>query len=286
LALALGVGACLVLAVWDRDACAAGAQRPTPAASRGPIATALPTIADRSLPDDRYVSLGLPSYDREWTGQDMTVAAALLQQLAAQHPEQLPRFRSRRSGKVFARIVAPENLRFLRDRSLPLGTRMPQELETLESSNAITKLYLAAFSASAVAGDDLIELLGIELRESQVLVELIDELVPTLSRQDPKYQVRMAGLDQTRRGLAQVVAGAITSLTEEQSYTLGARGRLLDYCLETFPRIVPELSAASQTEVLRRLDGLAAEPRLRELRPQLVTLRDAVHAATKPGGRR
>jgi hypothetical protein len=251
----------------------------------GAVAASSHAVDDKSLSKDRYVALGLPSCDRDWTGEDMAVAASRLQQLAAGHPEQLPHFRSHESGEMFARMVARENLASLRTRSLPLSVRLPQALQYLESSNTILKLYLAAFLAKQAGGDDLIELMGACLRVTQVNVELLDEFLPTLSPQDPKYQVRMAGLEQVRRGLASVVGGAITSLTEEQAYDLAARRRLLGYCRETLPAIVPKLSAASQAEALGRLDALAAEARMRELQPQLASLRDAVRAATQARGR-
>src|SRR5262249_20633242 len=120
---------------------------------------------------------------------------------------------------------------------------------------------------------------------TQVTVELVDEFVATLSPQDPKYQVRMAGLEKVRRGLAELVGGAITSLTEEQNYSVAARLRLLGYCRETFPSIVPRLSAASQIEVLGRLNALAAEARMRGLQPQLTLLRDEVRTATQAKAR-
>jgi hypothetical protein len=127
-------------------------------------------------------------------------------------------------------------------------------------------------------------MIGAVLRNCVVVVDVVDELVAKLPKDDPDYQERMAGLDQMRGGLAEVLDGAISGLTEEQ-YSIGARLKLLGYCRETFPSIAPRLTAPSQAEVRQRLDALAAGPQPRELQPQLVLLRDAVHAATQTDSR-
>jgi hypothetical protein len=154
----------------------------------------------------------------------------------------------------------------------------------MESTNAITKLYLSAFLAKKVAGDDILELLGAVLRVSQVMLELTDEFVPTLSKDDPTYEVRMEGLDKMRRGLAMIVVGALVSLTEEQNYSIDSRLRFVKYCRETLSSMVPKLSAPSQAEVVQRLNDLADDPKLRGLQPELTALRDEVAAATKAAG--
>lgn len=236
-------------------------------------------VADNSLPDDRYVALGLPAYDHAWMSRDLAVAAERLEALAVQHPEQLPRFASGRSGKTFARIAAPADRRFFETRSLALGVRMSEAMAFLSASNSIVKVYIGGYTAGQIAGADLIELMGSQLRSSLVVLELLDELVPTISKDDPKYQTRMAGVDKVRGGLAQVVSGAITSFSETQVYSVDDRRKLAEYCRETFPALVPRLTPASRAEVHQRLDQLVSDARSRELRPQLVALRDAVTAA-------
>ncbi len=236
---------------------------------------------DQSLAANEYISLGIPSYDREWTGQDLAVAAAKLEVLAAQSPEKLPRYHSNRSGVVFARIISRDNFKLSQSHSLPFATRFTDSLSSLQSISAITKTYLSAQGAGKVGSDELIELLGASLSSAQVEVGLVDELLPTLSKDDPKYSVRMAGLQQMKNGLAQMVAGTNTTLTETRVYNVAARKRLVGYCRDTFPSIVPKLSAPSQQEVLQRLDQLVADNSLSDLQPGLTSLRDEVRAATK-----
>jgi hypothetical protein len=239
-------------------------------------ATATKNPPDESLPADQYIPLGLPAYDRPWTGQDMTVAAGKLQTLAATAPQQLPRRKSAKSGAMFDRITGRDNLAFFRSQSLPLSARLPQAMEYLQSLNAILKTYLAAMQAGKVSGGELVDLLAAELSVVQVALELVDEFVPTLSKDDPKYPVRMAGLERMRQGLATMVSGTLTALTESRVYDVDSRSRLLARSIETFPGIVPKLTAPSRAEVRRRLDELVDDPSVRELRAQVIELRDAV----------
>jgi hypothetical protein len=134
-----------------------------------------------------------------------------------------------------------------------------------------------------VSGDDVTDLVAAELSAVQVELELVDEFLPTIRKDDPKYDVRMHGLDTMRQGLATMVSGVLTSLTESQVYGVETRSRLLGRCLDTFPHIIPRLTRPSQAEVKRRLAELADDPKMAELRPQLVSLRDAVDRAVRDG---
>jgi hypothetical protein len=226
----------------------------------------------------------MPSHDRVWVGKDMAVAASKLLALAGRAPDQLPRYGSERSGAMFARIVARDNLNFFRSRSEPLESRMAQALDYVDSLNAIAKIYLSARLANNVKGDELIELIGAELSAFQVELELVSEFVPTLSKDDPKYPVRMEGLNEVRQALAGNLLSQLTTLTEVQNYDVGLRARLLGYCRETFPYLVPGLTATYQERVLRRLNELSNDASFRDLHSQIILLRDEVNAAIRPEG--
>lgn len=69
-----------------------------------------PPSKDQSLTEEEYAALGMPTHDRLWSDAEMAKAASVLQTLGQNAPEHLPRFNSKRSGKVFARLAARENL--------------------------------------------------------------------------------------------------------------------------------------------------------------------------------
>lgn len=287
-ALVLGV---LLLCGCDRESSSpAAALSATAATATALSATVTPppphvSAPDRSLSADEYISLGMPSYDRKWTGQDIAVAASKLQALPA---SQLPRSGSKRSGPMFARIVARDNLDIFRLSSLPVATRISASVNAVESLNAVLKVYLSALVANPAGetGAELVELMGAELRAVEVALDLIDEYVPTLSKKDPQYSARLAGLEQIRQGLAMLLSGVLTLLGGGAIDDLHTRANLLGYCREALPGIVPRLSAPSQQEVLRRLNDLAEEQGDGELRPQLVALRDEVRTSIQGSARK
>ena len=238
-------------------------------------------VADKSLTSDQYIALGIPATDRTWMGEDMKAAADTLVSLAAQHPEQLPRFESPRSGAVFSRIISAENLGFFREQKLPLESRFPGGVAYLQSHSSILGTYLKAFLKHQCSENEMMELMGSNLRACHMMLDLVDEFWPTLSRDDPSYPVRVRGLEQMRSGLANVVVGSMTALTEEQTYSLAVRLKLLKYCREEFPTIVPKLGHSSQAEVQQKLIKLAGDPKLKPLREQFRLLRDETIAALK-----
>jgi hypothetical protein len=235
--------------------------------------------SDESLTAEEYLRLGLPAQDRDWSGDDMVKAEKILASLAQKGYGQLPRYKSERSGEVFARLTSPQNLDLFKDRTLPFEARFPQALSYYQASNQVLKLYLAGFLKKGVRDSELVELLGAQCRSTVVILELVDELLPTIKKDDPKYQVRMQGLDQMRRGLASFVAGGLRTLTERESYRVGELVRLLGYMQETFPLIVPQLPPGARTETLSRLEKMQDDPALKDLQPGLGELRSKVKAA-------
>jgi len=184
---------------------------------------------------------------------------------------------------VFARLTAAQNLEFYRNRSLPLEARFPQAITYFESTNQVLKLYLAAYFKKATGGAELVELLGAELRGAVVMLDLVDEFLPTVRKDDPSYEVRMAGLEKVKQGLATMVAGGLQTLTERDSYRTAERVRLIDYMNETLPAILPRLPAGARVETLVRLESMAKDDGLKDLQPALGELSAAARSWVDAG---
>jgi hypothetical protein len=177
-------------------------------------------------------------------------------------------------------MVAFENLAPFRSRATPLDARLGGSLQYLQSTGTLLQLYLAAFQKGNNASDaDMIELSGSTLRVAQLLMELVDELLPTLKPDDPNHATQMAGLDKMRDGLAQMVNGSLLTLSDDVNLTTASRQKLLAYCRETFPSIIDKLTPQSRAQVLRRLDQLVTDPATRDLQPEITKLRDESRAA-------
>lgn len=236
---------------------------------------------DQSLSHERLIELGMPAHDRNWSGADMATAANIIAKIVQKDATQLPRYQSQNSGQTFERITADDNLDLYRNRSLPLEQRLNDALNYTQATNQIYKLYLAAYNQRAVGDSDLIELAGSQLRETAILIELINEFRPTLDKNDPTYSVRMDGLKIMRKGMASIVTSNLQTLTESQFYRTSELKRLIGYMQSTFPDILPELPPGSQTEFLIRLRSYSNDPKMQHLKPELNQLVATVEKSMK-----
>jgi hypothetical protein len=209
----------------------------------------------------------------------MARAANVLRVIAQEDAGHLPRYRSRRSGEAFKRLTVDDNLDLYRDRSLPIEQRLPDALAYMQSNNEILKLYLTAFNQNAIGADELVELAGAQLRMSVVMIELVNEFLPTLDMDDPSYPVRMEGLKRMKNGLATVVAGNLQTMTESHAYQTPELKRLIRYMQDTLPAILPELPDGSRSETLVRLREFSGDPAMQHLNPELDALVAAVETA-------
>jgi hypothetical protein len=227
---------------------------------------------DRSLSVDDYIQRGVPAYDRIWSGTDMAKAASVLASVAQKEPGQLPRYQSHRSGILFARITADENLGLYRNRSLPVGQRITEALAYLESHNAIGKLYLKSYNQNATGDSELVEVYASLLRMWLTLMPLLDEFIATLDKSDPSYSVRMGGLNKVRTGLATSVSAVVETLTERQSYRTSELKRLASNMTQTLPKLLPYVPDGTRTETMVRLRSLGSDPKMHDLNPELAEL--------------
>ena len=283
--------ACLIVAAGCNNS-PAPPPLPTVGSSKGGVSTNSPVEntpksaplppADKSLAFDEYIKAGVPTHDRIWSGADLTKVAQVLMAMERDAAGRLPRYKSPNSGELFARIVANENLEMHRNGSLPLGGRLVDAMNYGQSLNTILKTYGAAFEKYAVGDSELVELLGAQLRVMVVMNQLVNDFIPTISKDDPTYPVRMNGLKKMKEGLSAMVAGSLQTLTETHAYRPSELKRLAGYMQETFPGLFPEVSAGSRSECLIRLRSFANDPKMQYLKPELDSLIAAAENAKPP----
>lgn len=234
---------------------------------------------DRSLTIGEYITMGLPACNRTWTADDMVRATNAL--IAVEHAGsgRLPRCGSANSGAVFQRITAAENLEAFADRSLAVETRLSALLKYAQGANTIAKLYLLAFVRGATGDTEMIDMVGLQLRTTAVIVRVIDEFVPTLDKSDPKYAARMQGLATVRLGAAQLAEETLQTLTETHAYRKAELVRLLRYMEETFPAIVTAMEPDARQRLLARLRNMSENPERAYLQPGLGSLVSVVQDA-------
>lgn len=236
---------------------------------------------DESLAADEYLRLGLPAYDRAWSHNDMAQAEFILAAVAQKNVAQLPRYRSKRSGEVFLRLISKQNLESYKDAALPPAIRLRQALSHFGASNQVAKIYLTSFPKKDGRDIELAELLGSHLEMTVVILHLLDECPPTIAKNDPQYEKRIQEYDQIRLGFEGVIFGYLRIITETKQYRLAERMRLVDYMKDTFPLIIPKLSSDASAECLRRLEDMQDDPVLKDLQPGLGELQLRVKGAVE-----
>lgn len=210
--------------------------------------------SDHSLSSAEYVAHGVPSPAQPWSAQDYTAAGTAF---AALSPDQLPRAASAQSGEMMRRMTDPAVLEICSDQSRPLQTRLQQCSALLIGETQILRVYLAAFEHDMSYADDTLDLLTFTMRGTADLSEMMTAYMPTLDVNDPSYASRLAGADRAKRGLAQMMSGAVVCMGQRDVYSDAARLRLAQVVTAIYPRILTNLPAASQTELAASLRALA-----------------------------
>jgi hypothetical protein len=256
------------------------AAQPTGSVPDLPKTTATQEI-DPTLKSEEYIRLGLPAPGTVWSSADMMQANKVLASLTQERAEQLPRYKSPRSGEMFARLTSTESLPSFKDRQIPLQTRLLQAVDYGDGLKEIQKKYAFAFLNHKVRDADMVELTGAFLRYLVVELDVLDEFILTLDKDDPKYPVRMRGLAQVKLGVYQIVTGLVVTLTERDHYGSAELVRLLSYMQETLPAITPRMEASARTETVARLQQLQDDPNTKDLQPGLRELFEKVKDAVE-----
>jgi hypothetical protein len=234
-------------------------------------------IGDRSLSPDEYRQAGVPDAHRRWSAADMAAALRGLTAASEKGTGRLPTLGSARSGALFARLIALENLEPYRKTDTPLDQRMGPALDFQDAANGVFRLYLSRGAVEGGYRREVVELTGLTLHTAVVLRGLVRELLPTLKKDDPTYLTRMQGLQQARNGLATSMTGALGMLYDKD---LGHdRARLVTLMAETFPSLMTELAPPQRADLLARCGKAAADGALIDVRTELQHLHQAVGVA-------
>lgn len=218
-----------------------------------PAPNAVRAQEDLSLAPADYMNLGFPASDRPWTTPDYQAVFRSMKTLPV---SQFPRTTSPKSSPVVDRLTNPDNLGVFANRSLPLDHRFLPCIDLIDAANGITKLYLAAHSRTPLFAEDFMRMQGFMLQAVAVQLGLLSELLPTLDKADPKYPTRMAGLDQARQGMAQMIQGMLIVLEDRNTYPPNSRADFASIIATTFPTIAKDLPPLSRQEfenTLRRI---------------------------------
>jgi hypothetical protein len=196
-----------------------------------------------------YIEAGIPAVTREWSGADYAQTFRVLSAGSVT----LPRFSDRNGAMLLGRITSTDNFSFYQNRSLPIQSRLQDYLTLHKSVNSLAKLYFAnPVSDMTSSSLEISSLLAFLLRTSAVGLNLVDEFIPTIPK-DNKYANRMNGLKTLKSGLTTVFAGAEVSLTEKNGFSSKDRSHLLEAMAATLPTLKRAFAPDYRLELQQKL---------------------------------
>jgi hypothetical protein len=203
-----------------------------------------------SLGTKDFLDRGVPSPDRAWSAKDYSAATGALRGLK---PDAYPLRGDPKSGPVFARFVADDNLAFSRNAKMPLDTRLPEAVEALGASRSLAGVYLEAFQKGAPLGPETLALFQYLFSEADAVLDLADAFILTLDPTDPKYAVRMQGAAKVVSGIGEMARGAVMTLAEKTAYSLADLRSFAEGLRSSMPKLVARLDAEHRQEILDEL---------------------------------
>jgi hypothetical protein len=222
--------------------------------ARVALAFALPWLASLAgaqepvaaqAPSNRYLEAGIPATSRAWTGADYERAVQIL----GEGKLALPRFADPQGAALLRRITSTENFAFHHNKDLPLQSRMEDYLKMYQGTAALLKLYHAEPAIGGVSPhQELAALMAFLLRGSALGVELVDEFLPTIPKDD-QYETRMAGLKQMNSGLTGIFTWAEQTLADRQALSADLSADDLSVILEAMASALPRTKKAFPDEV-------------------------------------
>ena len=237
-----------------------------------------PFNVNDSVSTAEYIRRGMPSPDRAWSSVDYKNAAEILEDVV--DASELPRYRGRTSGVLFARMCDEENLISYKDKKSDI-------LRIADCQLCFKRIMLAYYRGhvkTRAFDDELVEVMGITLKIALIAAEKMDEYMATIPKDDPTYATRKAGMSQMKLGMYQIVTGTLTTLTERESYRVAGRLRLAGYLRVTLPDLLPYLTQENQGDVLTHLDQIASKEPNADLKASLEKVGNTLRK-TKPSKR-
>ncbi len=180
----------------------------------------------------KFSEAGIPSAERVWSGADYLTAAKVFKERKVT----LPLHKDTDGKLLLERMTAEENLKALRDKKLPLDSRMENFDGLFSGANRLFVLYVDTANKGGDVHQEMTELMAFMLSTAAEGADLIDELMPLL-RRDSQYLLRMEGIRKMKGGLTTLFTAAESSLTEKGFLTAEDHSTMLKAMTASLPRL-------------------------------------------------
>lgn len=185
---------------------------------------------DLSLTRQEYLSLGVPDYDKIWTQDNYFDAFMILNKLKLTKPSSLPRKNSKKSGKLFERMISDENFAFLQADTLSLSEKAYQIQYYSSIQNELVRLYTIVLNKDQYYYQELIEIYIFGLNVTQKKLDLANKIMESDAGEDKKMQY---GLYSVQLGYMEMVLYILENHHISKSYSKKDHERLSKKVVES-----------------------------------------------------
>lgn len=176
---------------------------------------------DLSLMVKEYQSLGMPDIDTVWTYNYLVKAHGIIANLRMKNFFSLPRYKSRKSGAIFSRIINKDNLSFLKDTTTSLRDKALQIQSFWSFISDIGRMYTDNLRIKQYYSAELIEIYTFDMYVRKKMFELAGVIDKSKVPDDISMQ-------QGRTGIIIGYVNLITFLIHEQEKTKSFSPRQLN----------------------------------------------------------
>jgi hypothetical protein len=225
---------------------------------------------DRSLTEKEYVDRGMPSMEEPWTCTNMETVAKVLAAIGKEHPEQLPRIRSKKSGKVFARLADTQSIDQLVKQAAEKDLR--EAAQRLGHLLGICDAYAIGLAKRAEGAEEFCELYGALVHSFVRVAPLADRRHPDVSAERRLKLQQRIGENVTKF----FMNGVLLAVDNEFRLSDSLRVRLLNHLIRDFPTVASRVSIRDRAKILSKVNQGLADPDMKPLHPALADLAQQV----------
>jgi hypothetical protein len=214
-----------------------------------------------------------PPDDDAWDG---TTYRALIERVET-NGLPLPTLSNTATKLVFERMVNTDNipLRMGLNRDLAVTIRFQRLDSALQPIHKLVVLYSNETQKGKPYATELARLRVYESKVSAALLDLSEPYLSTL-RQDKRYQVHVAYIDQVKGGARQLYSDLVQGMTETRLHSKSDILEMIEGALDGLPSHQPLFTTQDRRDLVQKLTQQVSITTDQELKKALTQLRDAI----------
>ena len=239
--------------------------------------------SDNSLTEAEYIQRGFPSPDKEWNTSDLATAVKILEEMSGKGDYSFPRYKSKKSGKLFTKLSSSSFPKRDRADKSTLKEYVKRCADDLSSVQKIYTVYSKAFQKGSKFSSEVIELL-VSLGRGMILTdEYADKFYSSVKEQtEEQAKIRNRCSKEAKKFLGKFASSSIVILSARNSFSKDDSFKLLGFMKEGFPSIVEKVRLNHKLNIYNALDELQKSELMNDLQPEMNELCLEIKASVKP----